>query len=351
MPIPSQRKYDEIHAQNIEKYANKIKRAYQKTIKEVSELIYKLSLNPNNEFYFRNNPEVSKKVDDLLKSLYNEVYGTTVHGINTEWGLAVNKNNELAIYVMGDSLQELPDKYKKKYFTSNDGARNAFLRRKDNGFTLSEKVWKNTKQVKYELELALDVGIGKGKSAATLSRDIRGYLNEPDKLFRRVRDEKGVLRLSKAAKAYSPGQGRYRSSYKNSLRLTRNEINMSYESSQREKRDQQSFVVGVKIKVSPGHNPSDDKNGIRCVALQGNYPADFNWDSRWHTNCKCMSLNILKTKPEIDEDVSKILSGNTPNTKSKNQVNKNPDNFNSYIKKEKDMWKNWKSKPRFLVNS
>lgn len=348
---PSQRKYDDIHARNIELYGKRVKRAYQNVIKEISELTYNLSLNPNDEFYFRNNPKVSKKVDALLKGLYNDVYSTTVAGINTEWGLAVDKNNELAIYAMGDSLQELPDKYKRKYFTSNDGARNNFLRRKDNGLTLSEKVWNNTRQLKFEMELALDVGIGKGKSADTLSRDIRSYLNEPDKLFRRVRDEKGILRLSKAAKAYNPGQGRYRSSYKNALRLTSNETNFSYEGSQLEKRKQQDFIVGIKIQTTPTHVSSDDKGGICCTCLQGKYPKNFNWTYKWHVNCRCYSTNILKSRRELDSDIDKILSGGTPNTPSKREVRRIPRNYNTYVGQNGKKWENWKSVPRsFAIN-
>ena len=62
-----------------------------------------------------------------------------------------------------------------------------------------------------------------------LSRDVRRYLRNPDKLFRRVRDKHGNLRLSKAAKAYHPGRGVYRSSYRNALRLTATENNMVIE--------------------------------------------------------------------------------------------------------------------------
>jgi len=346
MSIPSQRKYDQIHTRNVELYGKRIKRAYNRTIDEISELTYRLSLNPNNEFYFRNNPTVSKKVDALLKQLYTDVKGLTVEGINTEWGVAVDKNNTLATYAAGDSLSELPDEYKKKWFTNNDPARRAFLARKDNGLGLSDKVWRNTKQLKYELELALDVGISKGKSAASLSRDVRGYLNEPDKLFRRVKDEKGVLRLSKAAKAYSPGQGRYRSSFKNALRLTANETNFSYNASELEKRKSQDFITGVRIKTTPGYTSIVDRGGIICGDLAGDYPKDFDFTYKWHVNCRCISLNIIKTRSELDNDVDRILQGKEPLKKSVNSVNKKPANYTGYIKDNKKTWSNWKNQPR-----
>ena len=386
MPAPNQRTYDAIHDKNVELYGKRIKRAYNRTIDEVVKLTYKLSLDRNSEFYWRNNKDVSKKVDKLLKQLNTEVYGITVNGIDQEWGLAVDKNNEIAIYAAGDKLQELPSKYKNKWFTSNEGAKNAFLKRKINGLGLSDKVWKNTRQMKVELELALEVGIGKGKSAANLSKDIRGYLNKPDSLYRKVRSNqnainskladlkllkdndaalsqirsvkteidklrlKGTLRLSKAAKAYKPGRGVYRSSFKNALRLTVNETNFSYETGGREKREQQDFIVGIEIKVSPSHVASDDSGGISCLQLQGKYPKNYNWDSKNHTNCKCSSFNILKTRDELDKDIDNILAGKEPNTPSKNQVSKNPASFNKYVKENNELWKNWKNKPRFLVN-
>lgn len=350
MPIPSQRKYDEIHAKNVEKYSRQIKTAYRDIIDEISDITYRLKLNPNNEFYFRNNPEVSRKVNELLQQLYDEVYGVTVNGINQEWGLAVNKNNELAIYAAGNSLAELPDEYKVKWFTNNDDALKAFIRRKEKGLGLSDRVWNNTKRLKYEMELALEVGIKEGRSAANLAREVKGYLNEPDKLFRRVRDKNGVLRLSKAAKAYNPGQGVYRSSYRNALRTARNEVNFSYEASNGEKRKQQDFIVGVEIRTSPSHNPADDKGGVSCIDLQGKYPKDFDFTWKWHVNCRCLSLNILKSRSEMDDDVDRILTGKEPLKKSVNSVIKNPESFNNYVKDNNSKWKNWQNKPRFLVN-
>jgi len=347
MPLPSQRKYDAKHLANIEKYSAKVRAAYLEALKEVTRLTYKLNLNKNNEFYFRNYSAVNKKVNKVLRELYNKVYGTTVSGINTEWDLAVEKNNELARYVFGQELKDLPVRVRDKYFSNNAAARRAFVYRKDAGLKLSQKVWNNTRQYKKELELALELGIGKGKSAQSLARDVQGYLNEPDRLYRRVREKPGgVLRLSRAAKAYSPGQGRSRSSYKNAFRLTRNETNFSYEQSQHDKRQEQTFVVGVLIKVSPSHNPAHDKGGVPCLQLQGKYPKNFDFTYKWHVNCKCQSFNIMKTRKELDEDVQTILSGREPTGKSENKVTKRTAAYTKYKAKNKKKWANYKSVPR-----
>lgn len=347
MPIPSQRTFDALHLANLDKYSRKVRMSYIKALKEITKLSSSLSLNSNSQFFFRNHSEVNRKVNNVLKSLYFNVYGGTVSGINTEWDLAVNKNNELTRYVYGKDLDQLPKQYRSKYLSNNAVARRNFIFRKDAGLGLSSKVWNNTRQFKQELELALELGIGGGKAATTVAKDVTKYLNDPEMLFRRVRETKGgTLRLSKAAKAYHPGQGRYRSSFRNALRLTRNETNFSYEGSQVEKRKQQDFIVGIRIKVSRGHNPADDKGGVKCIDLQGKYPKNFNWTYKWHVNCICLSLNILKTREELDEDTDKILAGLEPNTPSKNTINGLPNSYNNYLNKNQNMWKNWKNPPR-----
>ena len=75
-------------------------------------------------------------------------------------------------------------------------------------------------------------------------------MNEPDRLYRRVRDKGGNLRLSKAAKMYHPGQGVYRSSAKNAQRLTRTEINMAYRESEYLRWQQLDFIVGIRVMLS-----------------------------------------------------------------------------------------------------
>jgi len=330
MPI-DQSKFDKQHFKNLDKYSKKVRSEYLRVINEVSKLAEKLSLNNANQLFLRSNPEVSKKINKLLEGLFLNVKGITLEGINAEWDLAVEKNNELALFAFGKVLDELPEQFKNKYLSGANEARRNFVERKIKGLGLSDRIWNNTQQFKQELELALEYGINKGQSAASIARDIKTYLNEHNKLFRRVKDEQGILRLSKAAKAYNPGRGKYRSSYKNAFRLTRNETNFSYEAAQHAKNQEQDFVVGIEIKVSPSHNPADDKGGISCLSLEGKYPKEFDFTYKWHVNCKCTSFTVLKTRDELDSDLDKILAGEKPNTPSKKAVYEKPKNFNQYI--------------------
>ncbi len=133
-------------------------------------------------------------------------------------------------------------------------------------------------------ELALEIGMGDGLSAADLSRQVRRYLNEPARLFRRVRDRDGNLRLSKAAAACHPGRGVYRSSYKNALRLTATENNMAYRTADHQRWQQLDFVVGIEIGTSPTNHPQPDI----CDELAGVYPKQFKFTG-WHPWCRCIA--------------------------------------------------------------
>lgn len=333
MPELSQRSYDLLHKESVSLLEKRIQNLYKRLIKDVAKETASLPLNKKGEFYFRNYPNINRKVNKLLETFYKDVYTDTVAGVHSAWDLAVEKNNKVAQWVFGDNIDKIPTAYKEKYLSNNAAARRAFVFQKTtDGLTLSDKIWKNTRQFKTEIELAVELNLSKGKSAASMAKDIKQYLNDPDKLFRRVRNENKELRLSKAAAAYKPGPGRYRSSYKNTLRLARNQINFAYEGSRKLKREQQDFVVGIEIRTSPSHRPEDDKKGIKCIELAGKYPKDFDWTYKWHVNCKCYSVAILKTRKELDMDLDKLLRNEKPDTVSKNQVSGKPINYLTYVK-------------------
>lgn len=343
--VPSS--YDIAQKKQLEQTVAELKGIYKMVIDKAIK-IADWGMNPLDTI-FTISKSKQKELTSVLTDFNTQVYMATVEGINSSWDIAVQKNNDLANAIYGKNLDDLDETYKSKVFSNNADARDAFIRQKFGGMDLSDRVWRNTKQLKEELELALELGINQGKSAQSIAKDIKQYLNNPDKLFRRVRDEKGVLRLSQAAKAYHPGKGVYRSSYKNAMRVARTEINGAYEASQQLKRQQQDFIVGVEIKVSPSHNTADDKNGISCFALQGRYPKNFDFSRKWHINCKCMSLNILKTEEELDEDVNEILNGNKPKSpsSSKSYVKQVPHSYVNYTDEQIKNWKNWKNPPLF----
>lgn len=320
-------KWDNQHLRNTGLYTRQINSLYQSLIQEAAAIGTSVNdFNPNKPFSFADYPQTKARLDKLLKKLQGGVQTIIVNGIESEWTLSNNKNSELARQVFGNNIGKLSQSQYRKYFSTNETAREAFISRKTAGLTISDRVWKYTDQFKDEIELGLDIGIRNGLPADKMARELKQYLQQPDKLFRRVRDEHGELQLSKHAKAYSPGQGVYRSSQKNAERLTRNETNLSYREADYERWQQFDFVVGIEIRLSHNHPVYDI-----CDLLAGVYPKNFRFEG-WHVQCFCIAVPILKTLEEMNEETRQILNGGTTNTKSVNEVTEIPENFKQWVR-------------------
>ena len=252
--------------------------------------------------------------------------------------------------MFGDNVGKLSEEQYRKYYSTNDNARNAFIRRKEAGMNLSDQVWRCTEQFKSEIELGIDIGLRDGLSADELSRDLRQYLRYPDKLFRRVRDEHGNLVLSKAAKAFHPGQGVYRSSYKNARRLAATETNMAYRTADYERWQQLDFVVGIEIRLSNNHTLNGQPFEDICDFLKGKYPKDFKFVG-WHSHCRCHVVTILKSDEEISEDNRRILAGKEPTEDSVNTVRDAPKNFKGWLEDNRERAKRSYSMPYFIKDN
>jgi len=254
--------------------------------------------------------------------------------------LSNDKNDALCKRVFGDNVGKLSKEQYRKYFSSNDAALQAFLTRKENGLNLSDRVWKFASAFKSEIEMGLDIGIRDGKDASSMARALKQYLQYPDKLLRRVRDEHGILQLSKAAAEFHPGRGVYRSSYKNARRLAATETNIAYRTADHLRWNQLDFVVGIEIKTSNNHTvmESDGKPHAFydiCDTLAGKYPKDFKFTG-WHPHCRCHAIPILKTEEEMDEDTKRILDGEDTTDESENSVEDVPQAFKDHIEKYAD---------------
>lgn len=355
MNLPSKKAYNAAHLKALASYERKIKKLYQRVIEKIALLPIPANKDPFSAIYWRNSPQVVQSINTLVEQLHSQLYAEIGYGIEEEWTRANKYHDELTNYFFRGSLLRIPPAILDRYYAHNAAARMNFLQRARQGLNLSDRVWRCGERFQKEINLTLEIGISEGKSAADIARELKRNLKEPERLYRRVRqilhDPTSPLTLSQAALQYSPGRGVYRSSYKNALRLARNEINFSYEGAARERRLQQDFIVGLRIRVSKNHNPLHDKGGISCLALQGDYPAEFNWTYKWHVNCKCMSFTILKTREEMDEDIQLIIQGGTPTRTSTNLVSQNPKNYTNFLKNNEQMCANWKNKPlTFTLN-
>lgn len=308
-----------------------IKELFDDLAQRASLLGIDVKLPSNKDFEFKNYPALEKRVDELVKEVSLKVTRIIEDGEEEAWIEANAKNDALVDSVVKGT--GLPKEVVAQWKQPNLSALAAFQARKIAGMGLSQRVWKLTQTAKQELELALDLGIGEGKSAAELSRDIRRYLNEPNKLFRRVRDEKGILRLSKAAKMYHPGRGVYRSSYKNALRLTQTEINMAYRSSDHERWSQTDWIIGVRVSLSNNHTLNGLPFHDICDDVQGVYPKDFKFVG-WHPKCRCHATPELAKREERIAYLKKMANGeDVSDFKFSGQTREVPQGFKDWVDK------------------
>lgn len=344
-------KYDRRHQSNMSAYEREIDRLYRQVITQAVAIGLSLpDFKPDTLFSFDDYPAIRKRVEKLLQKLQDGLSSIILNGIKSEWTLANNKNNELARQVFGDNVGKLSQAQYRRYFSTNDSAREAFEKRKVNGLNLSDRVWRYTDQFKAEIELGLDVGIRNGLSADDMSQELRQYLKYPDKLFRRVRDEHGELQLSKRAAAFHPGRGVYRSSYKNARRLAATETNIAYMTAEYERWQQLDFVVGIEIKLSNNHTLNGMPFTDICDKLKGRYPKDFKFTG-WHPHCRCRAVTILKTDEEIAEDTRRILDGKPLDGKSVNRVDDVPGDFKQWLKDNEERAKHSYSVPYFIKDN
>lgn len=335
--------FDKKHIANIKKRLKAIDDLF-KAVTDEGARIGEASgfIDPKKPFFLSDYPVVQERINDLMRSFGQGLRGIIETGDREEWLLSCEKND--AMVEMITSSTKIPKDVISQWKQPNLDALAVFQNRKKLGMMLSDRVWNITEQFKQELELALDLGLGEGKSAAALSRDVRKYLNEPNRLFRRVRDKHGNLRLSKAAKAYHPGQGVYRSSYKNAFRLTATENNMAYRMADSERWKQIPFVIGIKISVSHNNHPIVDI----CDELQGEYPKDFVWLG-WHPFCKCAAVAILAKQEEFLDYQRRLLAGeDVSQFKFSGVIEETPTKFNDWVKDNADRIKSAKKHPYFI---
>lgn len=329
-------KYEAQHNDNLLLYKTQIDKIFLQATKEAAALGTSLdSVNPDKPFRFKDYRKAQVKIEALVRKMKSDIQAVVVNGVKSEWTLANNKNNALCDMVFGANKMKLSAEEERRYYTNNSEAQTAFLARKESGLNLSDRVWNYTNQFKNEIELGLDVGIRSGESAQDMAKDLQQYLKFPDKLFRRVRDVNGNLQLSNAAKAFHSGQGVYRSSHKNALRLAGTETNIAYRRSDQMRWSDMYFIVGFEVHLSNNHTVMRNGKAVPlrdiCDDLQGLYPKTFVF-SGWHPNCRCYTTSILMTDAEMRANTQRRLKGLPVNKQSVNEVKDVPENFKKWAK-------------------
>lgn len=349
------RGFDAKHYARTNRYARQVERLYNTACDEIAAAAGRITIPEDGVFSFDDFPATRKQAQGILSRLAKKVEAVIETGTRTEWQAACDKSDTFLSSILRTS--RLTPEEAKQYQARNLEALQAFQQRKAGGLGLSQRVWKYTEEFKTALELGIDVAVGEGRSAQQLSRDLRQYLQAPDKLFRRVRDKGGNLRLSKAASMYHPGRGVYRSSAKNAERLARTEVNMAYREAEYLRWQQLDFVVGFRVMLSNNHTTTDSKGKKVpltdiCDELAGDYPKTFKFLG-WHPQCRCLVVPIMSDYDEYNKDranrLKAIVRGQTyKSLPSRRTVRDVPAAFRSHIEAIADRSKGWKSMPYYI---
>ena len=348
--------FDAAHYRRTEAYARQIEKLCNLAASEYASLAGTLfQPDLNKPFNFDDYPQTKKAAAQVTQGLAKKIQGVIVRGTAAEWRAACDKNDAFLKSILRTS--RLTPEEAEQYQARNLEAMQSFQQRKIEGMGLSQRVWRYVGDIKDTIELGIDVGLGEGRSAQQLSRDLRQCLQEPRKLFRRVRDKYGNLQLSKSARLYHPGQGVYRSSAKNAMRLARTEVNMAYRTAEYLRWQQLDFVVGIRIWLSNNHTVLDSKGKPQplvdiCDELKGDYPKTFRFVG-WHPQCRCQVTPILSDYDEYNKDrgnrLKAIVRGQAyKSMPSRRTVTAMPENFTKYIDSIRDRAKGWKSQPYYI---
>jgi len=257
-------------------------------------------------FTWQGNPAAERQLDRYLKQLATKATAAIQSGVIGSYATGEGRAKDTITGNYAPALRNEADRISEeatKEQRRQGMTAHVFATREKGGLTLSGRVWNLTANAKQEIETMIQNGILEGKSPNEVSRDIRKYLNNPNTLFRRVRNpETGDLELSEAARKYHPGTGVYRSAYKNARRLAVTEMNAAYRRAQWESYQQNPLVTGYEIRLSANHTTTikgkmEPLTDI-CDKLAGRYPKTFLWTG-WHPHCRCDMVPILITEADF----------------------------------------------------
>lgn len=284
-------KYDKQYKQKQLRIRLDLEKMYSQMFEDLVSATSLLDLPLDGYVYFKNYPTLKKKADELIKNLGTKLNLYINNQLSSVWSLANSKNDNLIDQIFSKYDKIAPESLK----SHNEKALETFRQNKIKGFTLSDRVWSSNANLRQELESALSAGLEKGQSAKSLAKDIKKYLNEPNMRFRRVRDKLGNLKPSKNALLYNPGQGVYRNSQANALRLAKETINRAYREADHLRWSQMPFVTGYKLRNSERKATVCDI----CARMNGTvFPKSYKFIGL-HIGCLCVATPVLCSEADM----------------------------------------------------
>lgn len=313
------------------------------------------------DFFFESNHTANRQVERVLGVMADRLNGLLLNGIRREWEFS---NEVLEARVEAQLDPSTRDRMLRDRLRidatqrSRLASADAFMREKQrDGLNLSVRVWNLAGNAKKEIEVILQNAIKEGRRGTEIAKDLRRFLIEPNKLFRRVRNkETGALELSAAAKAYHPGQGVYRSSYKNALRMARTELKAAQCEAAWQSAQTNPLIVGWEIRLSNNHTTLRDGKPCpfhdMCDELQGVYPKAFRFRG-WHPHCRCEMLPIIARPSDRKELYRRIFKGDAKERASwsPRAVEEVPQVFTDWVEKNRARARGWRTLPRFITDN
>ena len=313
------------------------------------------------DFFFENNHTANRQVERVLGVMADRLNGILLNGIRREWEFSKEVLEARVEAQLDPSTRDrmLRDRLRiDAPQSSRIRSADAFVREKQrDGLNLSGRVWNLAGNAQKEIEVILQNAIKEGRRGTEIAKDLRRFLIEPNKLFRRVRNkETGALELSAAAKAYHPGQGVYRSSYKNALRMARTELKAAQCEAAWQSAQTNPLIVGWEIRLSNNHTTLRDGKPCpfhdMCDELQGVYPKAFRFRG-WHPHCRCEMLPIIARPSDRKELYRRIFKGDAKERASwsPRAVEEVPQVFTDWVEKNRARARGWRTLPRFITDN
>lgn len=327
--------YERQHIQKLIVQQNAVKRIFDDFVRSASPLLAGWS-ERNTSSVWVGNAQIEKRIESLLNVLHDGLLSNITDNMTESWNRGNAKADELVKdYIQGMAVSSA---LREKMLSRNADALKSMLSHKDDqGLTVSKRVWNIAGSAKDNLEFYLRSGLSIGRAATGISGDIRQLLVNPDKRFRRVKDKNGNLVPSKPMMEFHPGQGVYRSSFKNALRLSATETNKAFRMADHDRWKDMDFVLGIEVERSPTH---DGPCSI-CDAMNGKYPKDFVFTG-WHPFCICIATPLLMNH----EDFADFLINDAIQTGS--VITDIPGGASEWMESHSERAKGWIGEPSFV---
>lgn len=317
--MPNLSFYERQHLEKLIQQESALKYIFDEYVRNISILMSGWQDSGNENVWIRN-AHIEKGVEKELQVLHDKLLVNIEKYSIDAWNRSNRKTDDLIEgYIKDIPLNNVA---RKGLFVRNEEALQSFLKSKIDGETISDRVWNITGGGKEAIEHYLSSGISTGRPATVISQDIRQLLNNPDKRFRRIRNEEGKLVMSAPMKDYHPGTGVYRSSFMNAKRLAVSQTNAAYRTADCDRWEKLDFVLGFDVRRSASNKGPCPV----CDALVGRYPKDYKFRG-WHPFCICVATPIL-----MDEDafIDSLVDDDFSNVKYVESI---PENSKEYFQK------------------